>query len=65
MWCLFDLLNVDNYYMQGIVDEVAVFNVALTHADINAIMTRGLEETLSVSASYKLATKWGKIKAIP
>lgn len=56
--------NVDNYYMQGIIDEVAVFNVALTQDDINAIMTRGLEEALSVSASYKLAIKWGEIKTI-
>ncbi len=54
--------NVENYYMQGIIDEVAIFNVALTQTDINAIMTRGLEEALSVSASYKLTTKWGDIK---
>ena len=54
--------NVDNYYMQGIIDEVAIFNVALTQADINAIMARGLLEAFSVSASYKLAAKWGQIK---
>jgi hypothetical protein len=27
--------------MQGIIDEVAIFNVALTQTDINASMTRG------------------------
>ncbi len=57
--------NVEDYHMQGIIDEVGIFNVALTQADINAIMTRGLEDALSVSPSSKLATKWGEIKTIP
>ena len=47
------------------IDEVGIFNVALTQADINAIMTRGLEDALSVSPSSKLATKWGDIKTTP
>jgi hypothetical protein len=54
--------NVDAYYIQGILDEVAVFNVALTEDDINAIMTRGLEKAFAVSAAGKLATAWGAIK---
>lgn len=44
----------------GIIDEVAVFNVALTENDINQIMTKGFS---AVSPSGKLATAWGKIKA--
>jgi hypothetical protein len=55
--------NVDAYYIQGIIDEVAVFNVALTEDDINTIMTRGLEKAFAVSAVGKLATAWGTIKS--
>ena len=55
--------NTDAYYIQGVIDEVAVFNVALTEDDINAIMARGLEKASAVFASGKLATSWGAIKA--
>lgn len=54
--------NTDAYYIQGIIDEVAVFNVPLTEDDINAIMTRGLEKASAVFAAGKLATFWGSIK---
>jgi len=57
--------NVDNYYIQGTIDEVAIFNVALTQNEINTIMTRGLEGSLAVFPSGKLAIKWGIIKTIP
>ena len=50
--------NVANYYMHGVIDEVAIFNVALTQADINTIMTRGLEVALSVSpVNYRIFVK--------
>ena len=54
--------NTDAYYIQGIIDEVAIFNVALTEDDINAIMTKGLEGAAAVSPADKLATAWGVIK---
>jgi hypothetical protein len=53
------------YNINGIIDEVAVFNVALSDNDIESIMTRGLEKATgltAVSPSGKLATSWGDIK---
>lgn len=49
----------------GIVDEVAVFNVALEQEDIQAAFERGLEEALGMAAVFpvdKLTTTWGQIK---
>ena len=46
----------------GIIDEVAIFNVALTEDDIKYIMAEGLGIILAVSPSGKLATTWGNLK---
>ena len=49
----------------GVIDEVAVFNVALTEDDINDIMSNGLAEALGIAAvspTGKLTTTWGSIK---
>jgi hypothetical protein len=56
----------DNEFFAGIVDEVAIFNVALSEDDIQNIMTKGLESALGTSAVGpldKLATTWASIKA--
>lgn len=57
--------NVSFY--EGLIDEVAVFNMALSEEDIKDIMTFGLERALvgktAVSAAGKLATTWGGIKS--
>jgi len=50
----------------GIIDEVAVFNVALEEDDIADIMTEGLGAATGITAvdlSGKLATTWASIKA--
>jgi len=50
----------------GLIDEVAVFNAALTEEDVNDIMNNGLEMAVgitAVSSSGKLAVTWGKIKS--
>jgi len=45
------------------IDEVAVFNVALTEDEIRAVINQGLYSTVfSVSPSGKLASTWGNIK---
>ncbi len=49
-------------YTNGIIDEVALFNVALTEDDINSIMSDSLLSVTSVEAQGKLATTWGIIK---
>ena len=51
--------------VEGIIDEAAIFSVALEEKDINAIMNDGLEETLGILAvepSDKLALTWGELK---
>jgi hypothetical protein len=53
------------YFLRGLIDEVAVFTVALTEADIKGIMERGFERALGITPvepAGKLATAWGKIK---
>ncbi len=47
----------------GIIDEVGVFNAALSDEDLTEIMENGLEKTaFAVHPSEKLTTTWGKIK---
>lgn len=55
----------ENYqWIQGTVDEVAFFNVALTEDDIQAFMKNGVVNTvLAVQPQDKLATTWGDIKS--
>jgi hypothetical protein len=48
---------------QGIIDEVGIFNNALTEDDVKAIMQKGLSQAaLMVESSGKLASTWGIIK---
>jgi len=50
---------------KGLLDEVALFNVALEADDIQTIMNDGLEAALGilpVEPQDKLATMWGKLK---
>jgi hypothetical protein len=49
----------------GIIDEVAVFNVVLTEDDIKTIMTKGLGAATGLAAvepSDKLAVTWASVK---
>ena len=49
--------------LTGALDDVGLFNVALTEKEINDIMKRGLRETATaVCTSDKLAGVWGNIK---
>jgi hypothetical protein len=49
----------------GAIDEVGIFNKALTGDDIRSIVTKGLESAvgLAVDSSGKLTTTWATIKA--
>ena len=56
--------SVINTY-QGLIDEVGLFNKALTEDDIKNIMTNGLEKAIgiiAVSPKDKLTQTWGTIK---
>lgn len=55
-----------NRVFNGLIDEVDVFNVALTEDDIKSIMKNGIGKATGiavVSPAGKLATTWAKIKA--
>jgi hypothetical protein len=52
-------------FFKGLLDEIAIFNVALSEADISTIAKSGLAAILnlaSVAPSGKLATTWGSLK---
>ncbi|MDE0466481.1 MAG: LamG domain-containing protein [Candidatus Poribacteria bacterium] len=49
-------------YTEGIIDEVALFNVALEEEDIKSLMEDGLETAAAVEPVNKLTTTWGRIK---
>jgi len=55
-----------NAFYKGIVDDVAIFNEALSEDDIKSIMSQGLSRTLGITAvspSGKLATTWAASKS--
>jgi hypothetical protein len=54
----------DIHWMQGIIDEAAIFDEALSQNEIKNIMDNGLQSAvLAVSSSGKLATAWGRVKS--
>ena len=51
-----------NYVFAGIIDEVRLWNRALSEDEINTFMDQGAE-ALDVEAAGKLSTTWGRLKA--
>ena len=49
-------------FFTGIIDEVGLFNIALTEDDLKMIQEMGLIRALGVSLSEKLTTTWSAIK---
>ena len=49
-------------YTEGIIDDVALFNVALEEEDMDALMNDGVETAAAVEPVNKLTTTWGRIK---
>ena len=45
----------------GIMDEVVIFNVALSESEVKSLGS-GIEGALAVDAAGKTTTTWGKIK---
>jgi len=51
-------------WYRGLIDDVAVFNVALTEVDVKNLMKNGVKRGLApVSPNGRLTTVWGEIKA--
>jgi len=60
-----NIASPENNRFSGIIDDVAIFNVALEEEDIQTLMDTGLNETINPSAvdlSGKLVTTWANIK---
>jgi len=53
-----------SHYWKGMLDDMAVFNRALSEDEIVDIMDNGLESMMAVHPDDKLSTMWGKIKKI-
>lgn len=49
-------------HWNGIIDEIAIFNVALSEGDVKSL-GNGIEGALAVNAAGKTTTTWGKLKA--
>ncbi len=49
-------------FTAGIIDDVALFNVALEEEDMDAIMNNGVETAAAVDPIRKLTTTWSRIK---
>lgn len=52
-------------FMNGAVDELAIWRVALTEDEITEVMDDGLARILAVTYQRKLIETWGKIKVPP
>ena len=52
------------YKSNAIIDELAVFNVALSKDDIRLLMKNGLNRILAVSAKRKLTSTSGRVKEV-
>lgn len=51
-----------DYRYTGLMDEIAVYNIALTGDEIRTCMEKGLAEALAVTPTGRLATTWGGMK---
>jgi hypothetical protein len=51
-------------HFNGIIDEVAILNIALTVDEIEEVMTKGLAAVLAIDPMGKLTNTWGSIKEV-
>jgi len=51
-----------NEWFNGLIDEVAIFNVVLGEDDIKNISIKGLKLVAAISLAGKLTATWGQIK---
>ena len=49
--------------IEGLIDDVGLFNVALNQNQLQTIMEEGLLKYLAINPRSKLATTWGQIKS--
>ena len=51
-----------NFAWNGILDDVAMWNRALSEKDIQSVMNKGLQLLLAVDPINKLAVTWAEFK---
>ena len=56
-------ITPEKNFFTGIIDEVGLFNIALTEDNLKMILKMGLNRALGVSRSEKLTTTWLAIKS--
>ena len=56
-------VEVPRELFNGYIDEIAIFNVALSEEDINEIIDNGLKGILAVDPKGKATTTWAAIKS--
>lgn len=54
----------DPRFFDGLMDDGALFNVALTEDDIRSLMEKGLSAELTVSSLDKLTATWAQLKRL-
>lgn len=57
-----DLTDAGKRFFNGIIDEVTIYNRALTVAELTELMTKGMPLT-SVDSMDKVASTWSRIKS--
>lgn len=55
--------DIGNYWMTGVIDEVVLYDRALSEKEINELIEDGMVVTLDVQPGGKLVTTWSQIKA--
>lgn len=54
--------DIGNYWMTGTIDEVVLYDRALSEAEISELMDSGISAALDVQPGGKLVSTWGHIK---
>ncbi|MXV78688.1 LamG domain-containing protein [Candidatus Poribacteria bacterium] len=54
--------NIGNYWMTGTIDEVVLYDRALSPAEIGELIQEGIATVTPVEPAGKLATTWSQIK---
>jgi len=52
----------DPRFIDGLLDDIVLFDAALSQDDINEIIDRGMANILAVSSQGKLVTTWAQLK---
>ena len=51
------------HYWKGMLDDMALFNRALSGKEVEEIMNEGLKTVMAVTPQNRLTVMWGRIKS--